>query len=183
MVRGVLGRRFRSSLPRGGPDSSLARPKRGPVEASFAVKHHLNLRVDAPLPGACRYGRRIDKDKIHEHRMHASDEEFLGIGRNPGLSDVKRAKREAAKKFHSDRYQQLESGERYILDLRLKETNAAADRISARLRPEEKPKSDRKRRADEPRKGGDTRTAKERSTSEHDESPQHARKPRRPDRL
>jgi hypothetical protein len=154
-----------------------------PVEASFAVKHQLNLRVDAPLPGAYRYGRRIDKDKIHEHRMNATDEEFLGIGRNAALTDVKRAKREAAKRFHSDRYQQLESGERYILDLRLKETNAAADRVSARLKPEERPKSDRKRRPDESRKAGDTRTAEDKSTPEQDKRPQHARKPRRPARL
>jgi hypothetical protein len=112
------------------------------IKTSFAVKHRLGLRVDAPLPGAYRYGRSIDPERIHEHRMEATDEELLGLGRHPTISELKRAKRETAKRYHTDRYQQLESGERYILDLRLKETNAAADRVAARLQPDAKPKQE-----------------------------------------
>ncbi len=131
------------------------------IEASFAVKHHLDLRVDAPLPGSYRYGRRIDADQIPEHRMEATDEELLGIGRSAAISDLRRAKRGAAKRYHSDRYQQLESGERYILDLRLKETNAAADRISVRLRAEEEPKA-----AEKPEPEPDSPQAEPKSKSE-----------------
>jgi curved DNA-binding protein CbpA len=70
--------------------------------------------------------------------MEATDEEILGLSRNPTLAELKRAKREAAKTYHTDRHQQLESGDRFILDLRLKEANAAADRVEARLQPEGK---------------------------------------------
>jgi len=107
------------------------------VEASFSIRHHLALRVDGPLPSARRYSRRIDPVEIYEHRMEATDEELLGIKRDATVSDLKRAKRNAAKRYHTDRYQQLESSERYVLDLRLKETNAAADRVAARLVPED----------------------------------------------
>ena len=34
----------------------------------------------------------------HEHRMEVTDEELLGLGRHPAVSDLKRAKRKAAKR-------------------------------------------------------------------------------------
>jgi hypothetical protein len=105
------------------------------VEASFSVKHRLGLRVDAPLDGHFWHGSRIDAERIHEHRMEATDEELLGTGRYPTKAELKRAKREAAKRYHTDRFQHLTSAQQSILDLRLKETNAAADRIGVRLRP------------------------------------------------
>jgi hypothetical protein len=109
------------------------------VEASFAVKHHFGLRVDAPPPGSSRYWKRVDPDVIHDHRMEASDEELLGLGRNPTAAELRRAKKEAAKRFHTDRHQQLEAEQLRILDLRMKETNAAAERVAIRLRLDKKP--------------------------------------------
>jgi len=70
--------------------------------------------------------------------MKVTDEEMLGVGRTATPKDVKRARKEAAKIYHVDKHQQLEPGVRDILNIRMREQNAAADRVLVRLKRETK---------------------------------------------
>lgn len=106
------------------------------VHTSFAVRHRLEIRVNGRQQGPFHRGTRIEPSEIPEHRMKVTHEEMLGVGRTTTLMDVKRARREAAKIYHVDKHQQLEPGVRDILNLRMKEHNAAADRVLVRLRRE-----------------------------------------------
>jgi DnaJ-class molecular chaperone len=70
--------------------------------------------------------------------MEATDEEILGIDRNATVADLRRARRESAKVYHVDKHQHLEQGVQDVLTLRMKERNAAADRVLARLKAKPK---------------------------------------------
>jgi hypothetical protein len=102
------------------------------VHTAFAIRHRFDIRVEGPG----RYydiGERLDLDGIHHHRMEATDEEILGVTKNPEPSEVRRARRENSKVYHPDKHQQLAAGVHQVLDMRMKEKNAAADRILSRL--------------------------------------------------
>lgn len=105
------------------------------VHTAFSVRHRFYIRVEGP--GRFSYlGTAIDIQDIHTHRMEASDEEILGINRDAALKDVQRARRQRSKVYHTDKHQKLEAGSQSILEMRMKETNAAADRVQARVRRE-----------------------------------------------
>ena len=70
--------------------------------------------------------------------MEATDEEILRVGRNPELRDVNKARRENSKIYHTDKHQRLEAGVQDVLNMLMKETNAAADRVLSRLRRDRK---------------------------------------------
>jgi hypothetical protein len=106
------------------------------VRTPFALRHSLDIRVSAP-----RFyrGSPIQADEIPEHRMEATDEELLGTVANPTVADVNRARRAAARIYHSDRHQRLEPGLLRIFDLWMREKNAAADRVLVRLQKSKEP--------------------------------------------
>jgi hypothetical protein len=107
------------------------------VHTTFAIRHHFDIRVEGP--GRFFYvGEPVTLDGIHDHRMEATDEEMLGVDRNPDSKDVNRARREHSKIYHPDKYQQLDPGVQHIIDMRMKETNTAADRILSRIREDRK---------------------------------------------
>jgi hypothetical protein len=108
------------------------------VHTSFAVRHRLEIRVNGRRQEPFYRGTRIDSSRIPEHRMKVTDEEMLGVGRTATPKDVKRARKEAAKIYHVDKHQQLEPGVRDILNIRMREQNAAADRVLVRLKRETK---------------------------------------------
>ncbi|MBZ5604044.1 MAG: hypothetical protein LAO79_17225 [Acidobacteriia bacterium] len=102
------------------------------VATSFGVKHRFGLRVNAPFDGHFTHYKLIDPDEVYEHGMEATDEDILEVGRNPSSTEVRRAQRNLAKTYHSDRFQHLPADGRLILDMLLKEVNAAADRVRAK---------------------------------------------------
>jgi hypothetical protein len=104
------------------------------VATAFRVKHRFGLHVNAPFGGHFTRYKLIKGDEVHGHRMEATDEEILEVGWSPSNADVKRAQRNLAKAYHSDRFQHLPAGERLILDMRMKEVNAAAERVRAKSR-------------------------------------------------
>lgn len=104
------------------------------VHAAFSIRHSLEIIVRAPKGPWFHPGTRIDLQEIPDHRMEATDEEILGVARDPTLAQVKRARRDAAKVFHADQYQHLEPGMLRIFDLWMQEKNAAADRVLIRLK-------------------------------------------------
>jgi hypothetical protein len=104
------------------------------VHSSFAVRHMMQLQVKGPNQSAWQRGEEISVADIHEHRLNATDEEILGVSRTATEAEIKRARREAAKLYHADKHQQLEPGVQHILNLRMKEQNAAADRVLVRLK-------------------------------------------------
>ena len=97
------------------------------VHASFAVRHTIHLQVNGPNAQAMNRGRQIEAEDIPKHRLEVTDEELLGLSRAPTESDVKRARRESAKLYHVDKHQQLEPGLQHVLNMRMKEQNAAAE--------------------------------------------------------
>jgi hypothetical protein len=104
------------------------------VHTSFAAKHLLDLQVNGPSGQGLYRGARLISDHIPEHRMKADDEEILGVSSTASAADVKRARKDGAKLYHTDKHQQLEKDVKHVLDLRMKEQNAAADRLLARLK-------------------------------------------------
>ena len=109
------------------------------VRTAFALRHSVEIQVSSPK---FYRGTLIQAQAISEHRMEASDEEMLGVRGSPTVADVKRARRAAAKIYHTDRHHGLEPGLLRIFDLWMREKNAAADRVLVRLQKSKDPASD-----------------------------------------
>jgi hypothetical protein len=104
------------------------------VHVQFPVRHQFQIRIEGPNPLTSYLGQTISPDQIQEHRMEATDDEILGIGRDATTRDVAKARREAASSYHSDKYQRLPASRQQFLDDLLKEINSAADRKLSYLR-------------------------------------------------
>ena len=106
-----------------------------PNEKEYCLRSSMmHLQVNGPNPQALHRGDPIEPSDIHEHRLGVTDEELLGVSQNATAAEIKRARRESAKLYHVDKHQQLEPGLQHVLTPRMKEQNAAADRVLSRLR-------------------------------------------------
>lgn len=101
------------------------------VEVQFEAKHRIRVRVEPPMSDdEPRVDRTISPEHIHEHRMKATDQELLSLADSQATpTAIRKARKQRALAYHLDRVNELDELGKAILNRRMQEVNAAADRI------------------------------------------------------
>jgi hypothetical protein len=101
------------------------------VGVQFAIPQRIRVSIKSPFAGSEKF-HRIALDSLGHHRMDSSAIERLGLEDNFTQQQLRKALKDAAMAFHSDRLQLLPEPLRVVLDHRMGEFNKAFAELKKR---------------------------------------------------
>lgn len=111
------------------------------VATKFSIASRISVKIDVPnqkLTGDRKADRIISNEEIHNFRMHANEEDILSLKIDHTESELKKARKNLALTYHSDRLNVGDQLLQELLNRRMQEINKAYDDIYAKQQKKKK---------------------------------------------